>query len=266
MTIRIEPYKRWSGGAKALGNRCGILRATPRQVEKHGNFRFIINWGNSQRRFQGEYVNKPEAVAKASNKLGSAEVLGNFGVPQPPYTTDFAVAKAWWDDGETVVCRTLLRANGGRGIVLASSGEGTDLVKAPMYTKYIKKADEYRLHVLGDRVIDTQQKRKRQEVPNEAVNYQIRNAANGWVFCRDEVRAPEPVIAAAIRAVDALGLDFGAVDVGYNRRDEAACVYEVNTAPGLEGTTLDKYYEAFLEVFPQLREGMYRVRRNKRIV
>ena len=54
MKIRIEPYKRWSGGAKALGERCGILRATPRQVERHGDFDVVINWGNSEKRFGGE--------------------------------------------------------------------------------------------------------------------------------------------------------------------------------------------------------------------
>ena len=211
--IRIQPYKRWSGGAKALGNRCGILRATPRQVERHGDFDYIINWGSSERKFNGTYVNEPEKVAIASNKLRAAETLGNYGVPQPTYTTDTEVAQGWLDEGSSVVCRTLLRANSGRGIILCTAENGTPLAKAPLYTKYVKKADEYRVHVLGDRVIDVQQKRKRQEVDNEEVNYQIRNASNGWVFCRDGVEPSPYVTDAAVRAVSALGLDFGAVDV-----------------------------------------------------
>ena len=180
-TIRIDPYKIWSGGAKALGIRCGILRATAEQVKRHGDFDFIINWGSTQRRFNGEYVNKPAAVTAACNKLDSAKVFGNFGIPQPAFTTDLAVAQQWYEDGDTVVSRTMLRANGGRGIVIASRADGTPIARAPLYTKYTKKADEYRVHVLGDHVIDVQLKKKRQEVPNEEVNYQIRNSANGWV-------------------------------------------------------------------------------------
>ncbi|GAG47489.1 unnamed protein product, partial [marine sediment metagenome] len=97
--------------------------------------------------------------------------------------------------------------------------------------------------------------------PNEQVDYQIRNTDNGWVYCRGGVDAPEAVITAAVRAVDCLGLDFGAVDIGYNEHYDRCAVFEVNTAPGLEGTTLDKYFEAFRTVFPQLDRGMYRKRR-----
>ena len=260
-TIRIDPYKLWSGGAKALGMRCGILRATPKQVRRHGDFDYIINWGSTERRFNGEYVNKPAAVTTACNKLDSAKVFADFEIPQPEFTTDIDVAREWYADGATVVSRTMLRANGGRGIVLASKAAGTKIACAPLYTKYTKKADEYRVHVLGDHVIDVQLKKKRQEVPNEDVNYQIRNAVNGWVYCRGGVVAPECVTDSAVRAVSALGLDFGAVDIGFNRNKQAAAVYEVNTAPGLEGTTLDKYYEAFLQVFPSLAHGMYAKRR-----
>ena len=155
MTVRIEPYKIWSGGAKALGERAGILRATKRQVQKHGDFDFIINWGSSQRRFNGEYINKPEAVAKASDKLATAEILANYAVPQPDYTCDIQIARQWIDEGSIVVCRTLLRANSGRGILLAERGK-QDLVRAPLYTKYVKKSDEYRVHVVGGKAIDVQ--------------------------------------------------------------------------------------------------------------
>lgn len=292
MKIRIQPYKLWSGGAKALGNHCGILRATQRQVRKHGDFDYIINWGSSERKFEGEYVNPPEAVATASNKLETARILGNFGIAQAEYTTDKAIAQQWLNDGAAVVERHLLRANSGRGIRIVTGAAGDDgplaeggggprdadaeggkarprgnaerartLKNAPLYTKYFKKAEEYRIHVFGDRVLDTQQKKKRQEVPNEEMDYQVRNAAGGWVYCRAEVEAPQCVIDAAVRAVSALGLDFGAVDIGYNRHNDAACVFEVNTAPGLEGTTLDRYYYAFLETFPQLARGAYSRRR-----
>lgn len=258
MKIRIEPYKRWSGGAKALGKRAGILRATPKQVAKHGDFTHIINWGNSERRFNGTYINQPEQVAVASDKLRSAKAFNDYGTPQPDFTEDRDVAKEWAAEG-TVVCRKLLRASCGRGIVLAESPDM--VVPAPLYVKYIKKADEYRVHVFAGQVIDIQQKRRRLEVPDEEVNYQIRNHHNGWVFARDGVVCPSAVTDAAVSAVSALGLDFGAVDIGFNNHSGTPAVYEVNTAPGLEGTTLEKYYNALRAKYPQINGGMHRVRR-----
>jgi len=155
--------------------------------------------------------------------------------------------------------RHLLRASQGRG--LRHVGRDGVLQRAPMYTRYVRKADEFRVHVFDGQVIDVQQKRKRRDVPNDDVNYQIRNARYGWVFCRDGVQAPDSVLDAAIAAVAALGLDFGAVDIGYNRQRSMPYVFEVNTAPGLEGTTLDSYVMAFNRKLPALAGGAYRRRR-----
>ena len=332
MTIRIEPYKAASKGAKALSRYSGILRATRKQVQRHGTFDTVLNWGNSERRFHdAEYINDPEAVAIASDKLQSCRRFREEHVNQPPYTTQRSIAEEWLNSGTGILARRLTRACGGRGItrytggkhsprvpegeadrpefdgvisrpgepaagrrsksqpnsinaeVVASasglrqpvaSGDGRSvasgdgrcsprrrIVDAPLYTKYIKKADEYRIHVFDGRVIDVQQKRKRRSIPNEEIDYQIRNTAGGWVYCRDNVDCPTSCNDLAIRAVAALGLDFGAVDIGYNRHDKSPCVYEVNTAPGLEGTTLTKYREAIERRLPQIGRGTYAKRR-----
>jgi glutathione synthase/RimK-type ligase-like ATP-grasp enzyme len=292
VTLRIEPYKKGSKSAKALARRTGILRATAKQVQKHGTFDTVLNWGNSERRFNdAEYINDPEAVAIASDKLRSARRFGESHIAQPEYTTDKAVAEDWYNAGDAVCTRRYLRASGGRGLTVTSGGQqgvgdtedtpgglgigdrrhgrglgngngGRGILDdAPLYTKYVKKADEYRIHVFDGEVIDIQQKRKRQEVPNDEVNYQIRNACNGWVFCRDNVHCPAECLALARRAVSTLGLDFGAVDIGYNRSTTSAVVYEVNTAPGLEGTTLDKYHEAITARIPAISGGIFAKRR-----
>lgn len=266
MKIRIEPYKTWSGGARALGERAGILRATTKQVAKHGDFDIIINWGRSERRFNGQYINDPDNIVLASDKLQSFVALQAAEVPIPPFTTKVEDAQQWLDDGDHVVVRKMLRASAGRGIVLVgpTSSEMANvhvLPDAPLYVKYIKKATEYRVHVFDGEVIDVQQKRRRMEVPDDQVNWQIRNAHNGWVFARDGVERKPCVLDAAVRAVSALGLTFGACDIGYNAKRNEAVVYEVNTAPGLEGTTLDVYYEALRKKFPQINGGMYAKRR-----
>jgi len=303
-TLRIDPHNLKSAGAKELSKATGILRVTPNQVRKHGDFNTIINWGSSERRFEhARYINDPEAVAIASNKLSTARRFGECGVPQPTYTTNKEVAEAWYNSGTSVLARRLLRGSQARGLTLhiprqddidtdtdidtdeshdgyvgvydggnaSAGGEHNSngdnrpvrggIVEAPMYTKYVKKQDEYRVHVFDGEVIDVQQKKKRQLVPNEDVNYQIRNSANGWVYCRDAVVVPDCVRTAAVAACAALGLDFGAADVGYNCAGQSAVVYEVNTAPGLEGTTLERYNRAIQQFLPVTQGGSYARRR-----
>lgn len=262
MKIRLDPYKPRSKSGRAMAQRLGVLRTTQRQIAKHGTFDYIINWGSTERRFpNARYINDPDAVAHACDKKASLSIFTQAGVPCPDWTTDKGVAQTWLESGHTVVSRLLLRANSGRGIVLVDSGGGEEIPDAPLYTKYVKKADEYRVHVFRGTVIDVAQKKKRQEVANERVNYQVRAARNGWVFCRDGVIAPDCVRDAAVMAVSALGLDFGAVDVGYNQKRGEATVFEANTAPGVEGTTLTRYFNAFYYAIPQLQGGRHATRR-----
>lgn len=258
--IRLELYKPRSHSGRALAKALGVLRTTPQQVRKYGDFPLLINWGSTERRFNGRYINRPEAVALAVDKLKSLEAFLQNGVPHPEFTTDYDCAAQWREDGLDVIARRLLRANSGRGIVLVRAEDGeARLPRAPLYTKYIKKADEYRVHIMDGQVLDISQKRKRRGV--EDADYQIRNHHNGWVYCREDVDCPDCVVAASLAAVSSLGLEFGAVDCGYNRKNDVATVYEVNTAPGLEGTTLERYVEGICDLLPQLLRGRYVDRR-----
>ena len=59
---------------------------------------------------------------------------------------------------------------------------------------------------------------------------------------------PDDIEQLARDGISALGLDFGALDVVYNERDNKCYLIEANTAPGLEGSTLDLYANAFRSV------------------
>ena len=98
------------------------------------------------------------------------------------------------------------------------------------------------MHVFGDQVIDVQKKKRKVGV---GVNTLVRNHSNGYIYARDGVRASNKMCVQSILAIRALGLDFGAVDLIVKRSDpEEMYVLEVNTAPGLAGTTLEKYITA----------------------
>lgn len=261
--MRIMPYKFGSKSARALAQALGVQRVRRDKGEFRNNFNHVIlNWGSGVlphfHKDNTRYINHPHKVEVASNKLKSfVEMQDKARTPE--WTQSKEVASEWIREGHTVFCRTLLRGHSGRGILSVSNVEG--LVDCPLYVKYVKKKEEYRIHVCkvgkgyphaeGEpyyKVIDVQLKRKRNELDNDDVNFQVRNAANGWVFCREGVEPPPDVVLQATAAVRALGLDFGAVDVGFNELKGEAYVFEVNTACGLEGTTIDKYVKAIKEI------------------
>lgn len=247
--VRVQPYKKFSKSARDLSRalkakRLNLVRTKFRQ----GLMDVVLNWG-STRSLGFRYINDPVVVEVAQNKLSTLRALQAAGVPVPRWTTDRSIAEKWIRKGKIALARKLLRASAGRGIVVCEPG-GIPLPQAPLYTRYVPKKDEYRVHVWRGQVLHIQHKRRRRgfEHDNVRVRNQIRNYDNGWVFCQQEVVAPPPVVEASLAAVLALGLDFGAVDVGWTENTQHATVYEVNTAPGLTGTTLRKYAEAVRSV------------------
>ena len=130
-----------------------------------------------------------------------------------------------------------MTSSGGRGIVVTSP---STIVDASLYTKAASISKEYRIHIWNGEVLDFIQKKKRR---GGEASSDIRNHDNGWVFAREGVTVTEALVSAAKLAVSSLGLYFGAVDIG-EAEDGSPYVFEVNTAPGLTGTTLKRYVEA----------------------
>jgi len=237
--MKIYAYNKASESAKNLAKVLGVKRLKQNGKKVKG---LIINWGASAipREYE-KVINSPDAVARASNKLSAMEILGLFDVAVP-FTQDIEEAKEWIDEGATVVCRTLLNSHSGKGIVLASSKE--ELVKCQLYTRYIKKNFEYRLHVHLGEVFFIQQKQRKLDVPDDKVNWQIRNHQNGFIYANKNIVLDDQIKKYAKHAVLRLGLDFGAVDIIVTKAG-LPYVLEVNTAPGLSGATLEAYKQEF---------------------
>lgn len=240
MTVVIETGGRPSSGAQRLARALIIKKLNTDTTWQPQRGDTIINWGCARERFEdGVYINKPEDVARAGSKRRSFGRMRRAHIQIPEFTTTSQVAQQWLAEGHKVIARTVDQGHGGRGMVMLN--EHDILIDGPLFVKYISKKYEYRVHVANNRAIDTQMKRRRNGLEREDVNYQIRVASNGWVYCRGGVAAPQQVLDQALLAVQALRLDFGAVDIGYTVRTERATVYEVNTAPGIEGLTVNLY-------------------------
>lgn len=256
----LYPYKFGSKSGKALAEALGAKRIKHKNSKFKGrNTKTVINWGSStlpQEVLKCKVLNNPDNVGLVSNKLTFFNHLNEVeralvarGEPFPKlsfpeFTEDKDLAQAWLAEGTTVVERHKLTGNSGDGIVITEpDGE---LGNAKLYTKYIPKKEEYRVHVFNGQPIDIQRKARVRDVPDDDVNWKVRNLAGGFIFARNEDHQVPPLVAhQAVLAVERCGLHFGAVDVVYNEKQGMPYVLEINTAPGLSGTTLEKYCEAF---------------------
>lgn len=288
--LRIYPYKVGSASAGQLRDELGgrIIRlknSTYRPRDRH----VVLNWGNSRTPDwwgQGDttYLNSPECVAIAADKLRCLEALRGSDVPTVPFTTSEHDAQDWLDDGHKVYARHSLAGHSGDGIVVHSphpdsnevyniaerldnlgydsiterlltthSEETPSVDSAPLYTRGVTNTGEYRVHVLGGDVILYQKKSRRVDengniVTAEGEAADVRNLASNWVYRTGNLRRLERVEDLAVNAVEALGLDFGAVDI---IKDEGGNVYvlEVNTAPGLGNSQTLAAYTTALQQF-----------------
>jgi len=156
---------------------------------------------------------------------------------------------------------------------------------AQYFQEYIDIKSEYRLHVMNgkviyavkkvsnanidhwieqrkDKIVDYAEKNN-VDLDNNTIAYVlkiiskevqlpdwiVRSNKRGWKFSSIRLNnISNRLKTAAIKAVDALGLQFGAVDCCVDQND-IPYIIEVNTGPGLTGTSFNKYVEAFREMF-----------------
>ncbi len=125
---------------------------------------------------------------------------------------------------------------------------GHDLLTPPSTPDYwVKKEkliEEYRVHIFNGKSIKAGVKGPRDGVVTP--NAWIRSYDAGWGIHYSGFSSTKKMRALAVKAVEALGLQFGAVDLG-KRDDGTLIVLEVNRAPGLDGGTVNSYATAIQE-------------------
>lgn len=262
--IIVYPYKIGSESARNIRNmfkeqEIPSLLVYPDRKYRPRQDDIIINWGNSRIpkwNCQG-MLNQPEAVGRSSDKLKTFENLSDNAFIRahlPEYTTNPATAQTWYDQGYLVYGRTTLTGHSGEGIILFNNAiyrnntttfynNPKDHPECKLFTKFFNKTNEFRVHVFKDKIIDIQEKRLRNGV-NHPRGY-IWNHANDFVYCRQGLEfINNNTKVLSISAIRELDLDFGAVDIATGAGG-ATVIFEVNTAPGITGTTLNTYGEIF---------------------
>jgi glutathione synthase/RimK-type ligase-like ATP-grasp enzyme len=108
----------------------------------------------------------------------------------------------------------------------------------------VKKKAEYRVHVVGPRVVFVQNKLW---VSSDGLAGTHNVQGHPWKWMKwselEVLPGAAECMEAAIKACRACGYDFGGVDVMLDENDKP-CVIEVNSAPGLTGNEAVKYGKA----------------------
>jgi len=171
-------------------------------------------------------------------------VLDDTDIPVPAYTDSAADVGL---DEEPLTYPVLGRATQhaqGSDINLILQERDLNLTDNDFFVDYVPTQMEYRVQVFDGEIVKVHEKRLETEAANEGdYTPYIRNHQKRWVFVNERGSTPDAVRAHAIDAVDALDLDFGAVDVIHAETGEVY-VLEVNTAPTLDENNLRRYGES----------------------
>jgi hypothetical protein len=287
--LLYHPKTRPTG--RALAKLIGIPSGTACGA-KYANISHIIRWGSQREvsatweaehhpyvRFRNRiFVNDAGALAKAGNKYKSLEIMRKAGVSVPEF-----VKAGQRGNLEYPMLGRAFRHSRGTDIEIIDGVRPIKDAPYDYFIQYIKPHKEYRVHVVGDKVLFAQKKYFREQLfhtivcdkffdsdyahdwrvynegykPLEEFEEEsqfIRNNDHGWGFhdMEDIGNVPTDVLAQAILSVKSLGLDFGAVDIitSEERVDgkHKPFVLEVNTAPGLRDRNLVKYARHFKQL------------------
>lgn len=172
-------------------------------------------------------------------------------IPALEFTTSNTEANAWLSQGHVVFGRRYLNSSCGKGIVIYDPSENEQLVvqnsPCPVYTKYKKKKREFRVHIFKDKVVMVCEKKRKKDFNGER-DTKIRNLANGYVFTQSVENEPNGLRELALKAAAVSQSDFRGVDIGYNEKNDELFVIEVNSAPGIQGSNINRYIEAICNV------------------
>ena len=276
--VYLLPYKMNSIGSKSISRFFGIKRIYRNGRYVPNNNHIVINWGVAEKppvllRNQNNptIINDFNSVKIASNKMLTLEKLKEKEVPTLSFTVSKEEVRNKLNEGKKVYARKLLTGKAGKGIEIINP-ENEEIPDAPLYTEYFPNDCEYRVHIFNDEMIDAAQKKKmskerarRMGIREEDRKDGVRNLKNGWSFVRKDINIPNKVKQVAIKGVNALDLDFGAVDIVYNSESDDARILEINTAPGMKkGTTTHyNYVKAFASKFgEEVTEDLYNRRYN----
>jgi len=217
-----------------------------------------------------KFLNSPEAIGNSSNK----EIMKGC------FNAEDVKTAFWWNSMQTLleeeeipfpIIAKKKYGSRGLGMVKIDNQDQLDVFlvnnnfKGYIYEEFHNFSREYRLHVNSDGCFYTCRKMLKSDIPDG--KRWFRNDSNSVWFIEDNEQFDKPVnweaiVNECVKAMKAVGLDFGACDVrvqsatnkeGKKRNNPKFIVIEINSAPSFgEGTM-----EAYLKEIPLMLEQKY---------
>lgn len=206
---------------------------------------FLVRWGNARYREldQGRTLNPGAAILVAGDKPAALRKISEAGIRTPGFSTRCP--------GTGDVLARSRRGFGGTDIQVCGHNP---CVGAEWFSTFIPNDREYRVHVVAGHVIRVV--RKYLERPDQRRSEYVKNHANGYVFKTPSKKLNRGRTEASVKAVEALGLDFGAVDLVVDH-EGLEYVLEVNTAPACSPKTLQAYAFQLAKLISERSGGEY---------
>lgn len=221
-------------------------------------------------------INTTEACGISADKQLMKEAFTDHNVKTAEWVPgDEPIDVAWLKDGGHIIVKPRFGSRGS-GLRLLSStkdleawGKGRDLSNY-IVEKYYNYVREYRLHVNEDGCFYTCRKMLKNDTPKDKRFY--RNDSNSnWISetnpMFDKPSNWNAIVAESVKALKAVGLDFGACDVrvqsskdskGKDRKDPKFFIVEINSAPSFGEITLERY----LDILPSMLRKKFKESKN----
>jgi len=211
-------------------------------------------------------VNTVEAVTKSANKLLMKQAFAENDVKTAIWTrtANAEELRRFFNEHGQIVAKSFFGSRG-EGNTLISSMDAlnrfilANTINNFVFEKYYNYVREYRLHVTAEGVFYTCRKMLKRDTPEEERWY--RNDSNCAWFLEENPDFDRPlcwdaIVEQSVAALNAVGLDIGAVDVkvqsntkGGNRRQTVDfIILEINSAPAFGELTETLYKEELMKV------------------
>lgn len=226
----------------------GPLRGS---IEAPKGYTPIVRFGSVTESDKKIQINSVKAIETSMNKLAMKKAFSVANVKTPYWCTlqDFISMP---DDSKFFPCvvKNIWGSRGTGNYIIYSQEELDSLLPNKRVENYIveefcKYSREYRFHVSTEGVFLTWRKLRREGTPEKDMWF-FNNQTCNWVGKEHEsYKLSREVYQIAceesIKALNAVGLDFGAVDIKVSVKSNDVSIIEINSAPSLGEVGIEVY-------------------------
>lgn len=218
--------------------------------------RVVIRLGSTTE-MPADYVeiNKVEAVKNSANKRRMKDCFSSKNVKTARWTSNIDEVSFF-----PVVAKHIYGSRGEGNYLLKTKEELSawrtgKTLNNYIFEEYLPYKKEYRLHVTKDGCFYTCRKALKKDTPEDKKWF--RNDSNSvWIIeSNPEFKKPDnwqKIIEESVKALNAVGLDIGAVDLRVqDKKEPDFFIVEINSAPSFGEITEKKYKEELTKLIAQ---------------